>query len=150
MKLRRVLFFLTIVIASSLIFNYKLAFASDSGNYVHLEKRDESTKDKRDWLTIRQSEAGLRIISNDGQKEIALIDNFGGIYLNGDLYLNNKKVNDILKENASLSYVNTAVVSFISLLAVSLLILIFILLKLKKDINNLKYKFMKETIKGEE
>ncbi|MNN35654.1 hypothetical protein D3C81_1495090 [compost metagenome] len=118
-------------------------------NYIHLEKRAESPEDTREWLTVNQSEAGLRIVSNDEKKEIALIDNFGGIYLNGDLFLNNKKINDILEHNATTGYVNTAVVSIIGLLAVSLLILIFILLKLKKDIKDLKNKYLKEQIKGE-
>lgn len=144
------IFFLLTFFAVTLLFNQKLVLASELSNYVSLEKNNNSATDKREWLTVRQSEAGLRIISNDKKKEVALIDNFGGIYLNGDLYLNNEKVNDILKENASLSYVNTVVVSFIALLAASLLILIVMLLKLKKDINILKYKLMKETIKGEE
>lgn len=150
MKFRRMIFFLLTFFAVTLLFNQKLVLASELSNYVSLEKNNNSATDKREWLTVRQSEAGLRIISNDKKKEVALIDNFGGIYLNGDLYLNNEKVNDILKENASLSYVNTVVVSFIALLAASLLILIVMLLKLKKDINILKYKLMKETIKGEE
>ncbi|CAH1059491.1 hypothetical protein [Paenibacillus pseudetheri] len=150
MKLRRKLLLLMLGFAIVLCSNQMLVFASDNSNYVSLEKRDSSTEDNRDWLTIKQSEAGLRIISNDEKKEIALIDNFGGIYLNGDLYLNNKKINDVLNENASLSYVNTAVISIISLLAISLLIFLFVLLKLKKEINVMKYKFMKESIKGEE
>lgn len=125
-----------------------LSFASDASN-IKLEKRMESEGDQREWLTIKQSEAGFRIVSNDGEKEVLMIDNFGGIYLNGDLYLNNNKLNDILNENVTHSYLNTIAVVIIAILSILTLTVTFILLKLKKDIRNLKNKLLKEIIKGE-
>lgn len=47
--------------------------------------------DSPQWMTIRLAEQGLRIITPDGTRELVVIDPHGGIYLNGDLYLNGRK-----------------------------------------------------------
>ncbi|MFB5266680.1 hypothetical protein ACE41H_07765 [Paenibacillus enshidis] len=146
MKVCKILFGTIFLLITLLSFS-RLAFASD--DYIKLEKRMESEGDQREWLTIKQSEAGFRIVSNDGKKEAVMVDNFGGIYLNGDLYLNNKKINDVLNESVTRNYVNTVVVVIISVLSILLLVLTFVLLKLKREINNLNNKFLKEIIKGE-
>jgi len=39
--------------------------------------------DKRGWLTARLGAGGFRIVSNDNTREIMVIDNNGGIFLNG-------------------------------------------------------------------
>lgn len=49
-------------------------------------------EDKNGWLTLRLGEGGIRIVSNDNTKEILAIDNHGGIYLNGDVFVNSKKM----------------------------------------------------------
>ncbi len=51
--------------------------------------RDPESADNSNWLTIQNGEAGTRIVTNESQ-EIIAVDNFGGIYLNGDVYLNGK------------------------------------------------------------
>lgn len=55
-------------------------------------KRWSETDDKNDWLTLRAGEGGIRIVSNDNTKELVSIDNNEGIYLNGDVYVNGKKM----------------------------------------------------------
>ncbi|MFD1139445.1 hypothetical protein [Paenibacillus urinalis] len=151
MKRRNIvaLFFGTVFIFLFLI-ESDVVFANKSEDHLYLEQRDESLGDEREWLTIQQSEAGLRIISSDGKSEVALLDNFGGIYLSGDLFLNNKKLNDIIETNASINYVNTVTISIIILFAVSFLILVFMILRLQRKLNIMKEKVLKVTIKGEE
>ncbi|CAM4471074.1 hypothetical protein [Paenibacillus tarimensis] len=56
-------------------------------------KGDENPEN---WLTLRAGEGGLRVVSQDDTTELLSIDNHGGIYLNGDVYVNGKKLNDLL------------------------------------------------------
>lgn len=61
--------------------------------------RWENFEDKKNWMTLRAGEGGIRIVSNDNTKELVAVDNYGGIYLNGDVYVNGKKLNDLLDED---------------------------------------------------
>lgn len=54
-------------------------------------ERNPSQGDTSKWLTIQNGDSGVRIVTKDG-KEIVAVDNYGGIYLNGDLYLNDSKL----------------------------------------------------------
>lgn len=56
-------------------------------------QRWEGTDDPNDWLTLRAGNGGIRIVSQDNTKELVAVDNYGGIYLNGDVYLNGQKLN---------------------------------------------------------
>lgn len=47
--------------------------------------------DSTEWITVRMGTGGIRIVSNDNTKELVAIDNYGGIYINGDIYLAGKK-----------------------------------------------------------
>lgn len=58
--------------------------------------RWEGSEDKRNWISIRNGQGGTRIVSNDNTKEIFAVDNDGGIYINGDVYINGKKLSDLL------------------------------------------------------
>lgn len=49
-------------------------------------------QDQAGWLTARNGEGGFRVVSNDNTREVMAVDNFGGIYLNGDVYLNGKRL----------------------------------------------------------
>lgn len=42
------------------------------------------------WLTIKPGENGIRII-NDDNADIFMVDKFGGVYINGQLYINGKE-----------------------------------------------------------
>lgn len=55
-------------------------------------KRWSETEDENGWLTLRAGNGGIRIVSNDNTKELVAIDNFGGIYVNGDVFVNGIKV----------------------------------------------------------
>lgn len=59
-------------------------------------------EDKQNWLSLRAGEGGLRVVSQDNTKELMSIDNHGGIYLNGDVYINGKKLNDLLDQEERL------------------------------------------------
>jgi hypothetical protein len=48
--------------------------------------------DKKGWLSARLGEGGFRVVSNNNKKELIAIDNAGGIYLNGDVYVNGKQI----------------------------------------------------------
>jgi len=48
--------------------------------------------DKNQWLTVRIGNGGFRVVSNNNTKEFMAIDNFGGIYFNGDVYVNGSKL----------------------------------------------------------
>jgi len=48
--------------------------------------------DKKGWLSARLGEGGFRIVSWDNTKEMMALDNFGGIYLNGDVYVNGERL----------------------------------------------------------
>jgi len=52
-------------------------------------ERDPETGDHSNWLTIQAGDMGVRIVSKDNQELIA-VDNFGGIYLNGDVYVKDR------------------------------------------------------------
>ena len=45
-----------------------------------------------EWLTLRAGEGGVRVVSNDNTTELLAIDNYGGIYLNGDVYIRGEKL----------------------------------------------------------
>lgn len=63
-----------------------------NGEYgsVYGSERNPAKGDTSKWLTVQNGETGTRIVSKDG-KELVAVDNYGGIYINGDLYLNSKK-----------------------------------------------------------
>ena len=49
-------------------------------------------EDKKNWLTLRAGEGGIRMASRDNTKEFIRVDNHGGIYLRGTVYVNGKMV----------------------------------------------------------
>ena len=53
--------------------------------------RWNESDDKRNWISIRNGQGGARIVSNDNTKEIFAVDNDGGVYINGDVYINGQK-----------------------------------------------------------
>lgn len=58
--------------------------------------RWDKTADKHNWISIRNGEGGTRIVTNDNTKEILAVDNNNGVYINGDVYINGKKLNVLL------------------------------------------------------
>lgn len=123
--------------------------AAESSEHIYLEKRDAKFKDNKEWLTIKQTEAGLRIVTVDGEKELVMVDNFGGIYLNGDVYLNDQNLNKAIQSTVTKEYIQTwIIVFFVALLSICF-ILIFVVLKMKRNIARLNYRLLEQDIKGE-
>jgi hypothetical protein len=54
--------------------------------------RSPGFTDPRQWLSMRLGNGGYRVVSNDNMRELMAIDNDGGIYLNGDVYLNGTQI----------------------------------------------------------
>lgn len=48
--------------------------------------------DTRQFLSVRMGEGGFRVASNDNTKEPLAIDSNGGIYLRGDVYVNDERI----------------------------------------------------------
>lgn len=97
-------------------------------------KRWAEGEDPNQWLTLKTGDGGIRIVSADNKNEFLAIDNFGGIYLNGDFYLNGEKL-----ENKREKFNN----SLLIIGSIFLIILSFMLLfhyKMRKEIETLKSK----------
>lgn len=112
-----------------------IIYNDGKGGEIYGGKRWNETEDPNDWLTLRAGDGGIRIVSNDNTKELVAIDNYGGIYLNGDLFLNGKKVNEemnVAGENKNIVNVLCGM-NMISLFAI---VAIFIYIrKIKNSVN---------------
>lgn len=67
---------------------------------IYGDKRNPESGDDSKWITVKPGDSGIRIVG-ENNNEIVAIDKFGGIYLYGDVYKNNKLVdfNSNLKAN---------------------------------------------------
>lgn len=52
------------------------------------------TDDKKGWLSARLGPGGLRVVSHDNKRELLALDNYGGIYLNGNVYVNGVRLGE--------------------------------------------------------
>ena len=75
-----------------------IVFSEGQGGEIYSGKRWAGGDETPKWLTVRMGEEGLRIVSPDGTRELLAIDQFGGIYLNGDVYVNGRKLNTTTAE----------------------------------------------------
>lgn len=92
-----VCFFIMLIVC----FSYSIAALSiekenevnvgDAYGTIYGTERNPQEGDTSKWLTIQNGDSGVRIVSKDG-KEIVAVDNYGGIYLNGDVFMNGQKV----------------------------------------------------------
>ncbi|WP_165820004.1 polysaccharide pyruvyl transferase family protein [Microvirga sp. KLBC 81] len=67
-----------------------IIFDDGRGGEIYTGTRWVGTETPR-WQTIRMAEEGIRIVSPDGKRELLAIDAYGGVYLNGDLYINGRR-----------------------------------------------------------
>ena len=93
--------------------------------------------DKSEWLTIKAGTGGVKIVSHDGKKELIAVDNFGGIYLNGDVYINGTKVNDAALEKDYVAK-DDVVLLFAGTIILALTIMIYLVYKLRTELNKLR------------
>jgi len=114
---------------------YPLTLASAEG-LLYKEQRSPETQDSNEWTTIKASEGGIRIVSRDGN-EMFLMDNYGGLYIYGDLFLNNKKVNDAVDKVVTYNFMQLWLIIIIVLLALTVICMIIIYLKLNQKIDSL-------------
>lgn len=85
--------------------------------------RNPEGGDNSNWLTIQSEEAGTRIVTKDN-REVVAVDNYGGIYLNGDVYVKGKMLDtEIFRIGNGFMYL---------LLVISISMNVVILVKIKK------------------
>lgn len=112
------------------------------------------SEDDKQWLTITMPEAGVRIVDPKNQQEFLAIDSYGGIYLNGDVYINGTKLdrqvgsnsfneNVYNRENVILVYISTILI-FLSIIVVLIYMYRRSLDRLAKKINLLETTYRKE------
>lgn len=75
-----------------------IMFSEGRGGEIYSGKRWHGGQDTPHWLTVRIGQEGLRIVSHDGARELLAVDQYGGIYLNGDVYVNGKKLGEAAPE----------------------------------------------------
>lgn len=120
-------------------FTYQSTIIAAENEKIYTEKRSPEYNDPKEWTTVISSEGGTRIVTEDG-KEIMLMDNFGGSYVNGDLYLNNNKLNDIVDNVVSYDFLQTWLVIIIIVLGLVFITLLLLHLKLRNQFNRLSEK----------
>lgn len=100
-----------------------------NGEYGSLYGSDisEDNNETSKWLTYQIGERGIRII-NEEQQEIVKIDKYGGIYIKGDVYLNdsNTPVDKTKSTNLSIGFLYLLIVC-------NFVLLFFTRYKLKKS-----------------
>ena len=85
--------------------------------------RNPEDGDNSNWLTIQSEDAGTRIVTADN-REVVAVDNYGGIYLDGDVYVKGKLLDaDIFRLGNGFMYL---------LLVTSIILNIIVIVKLKK------------------
>lgn len=64
----------------------------EEGEYgsIYGDEYDPDNGDTSKWLTIKPGDLGVRIV-DDHNQDIFRVDKFGGVYINGELYVNNEK-----------------------------------------------------------
>lgn len=93
------------------------------------EERAPENDDHSNWLTIRAGDYGVRIVAQDGRELIAA-DNFGGVYLDGDVYLNQELLSEKLQEREPDRVANGF---FYFLLVISIVMNIYCIVKIRKQ-----------------
>lgn len=86
----------------------------DSGE-VYGGQRWEGTDDPNDWLTLRMGKGGLRIVTQDNTTELVAIDNYGGLYLNGDIYWNGQPIKYFNQEK-NVDFVQIGIITAFSMI----------------------------------
>lgn len=86
--------------------------------------RNPDNGDSSNWLTIQSEEAGTRMVTKDN-REVVAVDNYGGIYLNGDVYVKGKLLDtEIFRIGNGFMYL---------LLVISITLNVVVLVKSKKN-----------------
>ena len=84
--------------------------------------RNPENGDNSNWLTIQSGEAGTRMVTKDN-RELISVDNYGGIYLDGDVYVRGKLLDtEIFRLGNGFMYL---------LLVISISLNVVVLIKLK-------------------
>lgn len=118
--------FPTSVLAKVIIEEQTYGKNGEYGSLYGSDISDENNETSK-WLTYQIGERGIRII-NEEQQEIVKIDKYGGIYIKGDVYLNdsNTPVDKTKSKNFSIGFLYLLIVC-------NFILLLFTRYKLKKS-----------------
>ncbi|MDP1394621.1 hypothetical protein Q8G28_14655 [Lysinibacillus capsici] len=127
---------------------------SNVNDAISTGTRWPDSEDDKQWLTITMPEGGVRIVDQKNQQEFLAIDSYGGIYLNGDVYINGTKLdrqvgsnsikeNVYNRENVILVYIST-ILFFLSVIVVLIYMYKRSVDRLAKKINLLETTYRKE------
>lgn len=128
------LFFIFLIDCPKTIFaketdDSSIAITDGETEYGEIYGSTYGEDDDSRWLTVKLKERGLRVIDSEG-KDLLLIDQFGGIYINGQLVELNANTNSVEPVNEKQ---RETTVSFLYLLLIINLAVCFILyLKIQK------------------
>lgn len=116
---------------------------AENDAYIFEGKRWEEGEDKAVWYTIPMPDGGVRIYNNNTKQEYLAIDSFGGIYLNGDVYLNGEPLNDKLKilESTNFYERDDVILLIASIILIFLSIFIILVFWYKKSQESLLRKY---------
>lgn len=101
---------------------------TDTTSSITKGERWPDSNDDKQWLTIKMPDGGVRIVDQDNQREFLSIDSYGGIYLNGDVYVNGEMLQELVsssdpkrniydRDNVILIYISTILI-FLSILII--------------------------------
>lgn len=135
---------LLFIISFTYMLNMNSAFAeTDPTNSITKGPRWSDSEDDKQWLTIKMPDGGIRIVDQKNQQEFLAIDSFGGIYLNGDIYVKGKMLGEFASSSKTSENVynrDNVILIYISTILVFLSILIVIMYLYKRSVDTLSKK----------
>lgn len=102
-------------------------------------KRWENATDESRWISIKNGTGGFQLKSYDGTRELMAVDNFGGIYFEGDLYLNGKKINNYFTEESQYISKEDFLLTIVSIILLFTALIVLITYMFNKKVNKLSY-----------
>lgn len=102
-----------------------LKFSNGESDFGSLYGAQYSDTDTSEWLTLQLGGRGLRIVNNEGN-DVVLVDQFGAVYINGQLCSPNN--DDSEKQTSSFSF---GFMYFLLIISLALGITNIVLLKKK-------------------
>lgn len=72
---------------------------------VYGEEYTNEVGEVANWLTLQLGERGIRIVNEENQ-EIVIVDRYGGIYFNGEVYVNGERCSGSVDQKGKLGVAN--------------------------------------------
>ncbi|MEK5206063.1 hypothetical protein [Psychrobacillus sp. FSL H8-0510] len=136
-------------------YNYTIVSAESnvktSENTVNIDGEDTisqglrwpNSEDGKEWITIKMADGGIRVVDKNDQTEFLVIDSFGGIYLNGDVYIKGQAFESYIQggtEGSKMFEKDNVILIFVSMILIFLSILILLIYMYKNNLDKLDKK----------